>query len=319
MRRHGGFSLTELLIAMLLGLMLLALILTAFSTLSASSTQSRQLAFLQQNGQLALNLLYNELLNSGFFGGQSLDNIQLANSLVAPPAGDCFSEGLDSGSFPQANVAYLPVFAGTAVPGKTLNCLTNLAPETEYIQIKRAIGDAVTPALMRSNRFYLLPDWHQSRFVDSVSVPASATILYPYQHLVLYIQWQSQSGNSLPVLMRKRLIRNSAGQASISTDSILDGVERLHFEFLIDENQDGLPDYLLATEEMTPEHWQQQQSRILGVRFYVLVRTLEPDHRYRNQRRYQLGKVSFQAPGDPYRRLLLSGAVNFVYVATVDS
>lgn len=319
MQRHGGFSLTDIMIGMLLGLLLLAVTLTAFNTLNASSTQSRQLVFLQQNGQLALNLIYNELLNGGFFGGQSLDNIRGAVSLVASPAGDCFSDGLDSGSFPREKAPYLPIFASVAVPGRVMNCLTNLALETEFIQIKRAIGDAVAPAMMRQNRFYLLPDWQQSRFVDSDNVPAAENRLYPYQHLVLYIQWQRQAGVDIPVLMRKRLIRNSAGQASISTDSVLDGVERLHFEFLIDADRDGLPDFLLATAEMTAEHWLQQQSRIVGVRFYVLLRTIEPDRRYQNHKRYQLGKLSYQAPGDPYRRLLLSGSVNFVTAAAAES
>lgn len=311
MRQHGGFSLTELMIAMVLGLLLLGLTLTTFSSLSASSSQSRQLAFLQQNGQLAINLLYNELQNTGFFGGQTLAAMQRAVSNLAPPAADCFADGMDSGSFPHANLAYLNVFAGQALPGRVLNCLNNLAPQTEYIQIKRAIGAASTPATMRHNRFYLFPDWQQSRFVDHTNVPATADTVYPYQHLVLYIQLQRQAGEDVPVLMRKRLIRNSAGHASISTDSMLDGVERLHFEFLIDSDLDGVPDYLLSTAEMTASHWLQQESRILGLRFYVLMRTLTPDRRYRNDRLYQMGKHSFQAPGDHYRRLLLSGAVKF--------
>jgi type IV pilus assembly protein PilW len=311
MKQHGGFSLTELMIAMLLGLLLLGLILTTFSSLSASSSQSRQLAFLQQNGQLAINLLYNELQNTGFFGGQSLTAMQQAVSTLAPPAADCFADGMDSGSFPRPDHAYLSIFAGQAAPGRILNCLSNLAPQTEYIQVKRAIGAAATPETMRHNRFYLLPDWQQSRFVDHTNVPATVDTLYPYQHLVLYIQLQRQAGEEVPVLMRKRLIRNSTGQASISTDSMLDGVERLHFEFLIDSDLDGIPDYLLSTTEMSAAHWLQQESQILGLRFYVLVRTLTPDRRYRNEQLYHMGKLSFQAPGDHYRRLLLSGAITF--------
>ncbi|WP_423187358.1 PilW family protein [Alishewanella sp. d11] len=309
--KHGGMSLVEILIAMLLAFLLLLLIFTAFSAFQASSTQTRQLALLQQNGQLVLNLLNNELQNGGFWGGKSQQAIRDAHSSIAQPSNDCFASGLDSGSFPQANQLFLSVFAGTASGTRQLNCLNNVLPNTEFLQLKRGVGVQVARNEMRTNRFYLQTDWQQSRFVDSVTVSHDATLLYPYQHSVLYIQAQQVAGRTIPVLMRKRLVRNAAGHATIATDSIIDGVERLHFEFLIDSDLDGYPNYSLATNQMTTDYWLQQQSRIVAVQYYVLLRSLEPDRSYQNTRHFQLGKLSFTAPGDHYRRLLLSGAVFF--------
>lgn len=316
--KHGGFSLVEIMIAMLLALLLLILILTAFSSLQASSTQTRQLALLQQNGQLVLNLLHNELQNSGFWGGQSVFDINHAHSTQAAPSNDCFAEGLDTGSFPRANQAFIPLFAGVATGARQLNCLTNLVPTTEFLQIKRSLGLQVKRSEMRSNRFYLQADWQQIRFVDIDTVNSNANLLFPYQHSVLYIQSQQVAGQSIPVLMRKRLVRNAAGAASIATDSIIDGIERLHFEFLIDSNFDGRPNFSLATNQMTPNHWLQQQSRIVAVQYHVLLRALEPDRSYQNNRQYQLGSLSYTAPGDHYRRLLLSGAVYFENAVLAD-
>lgn len=316
--KHGGFSLVEIMIAMLLALLLLVVILSAFSSLQASSTQTRQLALLQQNGQLVLNLLNNELQNSGFWGGQSMFDISQAYSTQAAPGNDCFAAGLDTGSFPRANQPFIPLFAGIATGARQLNCLNNLVPTTEFLQLKRSLGLQVTSTEMRSNRFYLQTDWQQSRFVDIDTVNSNAHLLFPYQHSVLYIQWQQLAGQSIPVLMRKRLVRNAAGAASIATDSIIDGVERLHFEFLIDSNLDGRPNFSLATSQMTSNHWLQQQSRIVAVQYHVLLRALEPDRSYQNNRQYQLGSLSYTAPGDHYRRLLLSGAVYFENAVLAD-
>lgn len=316
--KQGGFSLVELMIALLLALLLLGLILTTFSSLQASSTQTRQLAVLQQNGQLVLNLLHNELQNGGFWGGQSLQEISNARSSKAAPSNDCFEDGLDTGSFPRPHQPFISMFANTATGARQLNCLHNLLPNSEFLQLKRSTGLQVNTGSMRSNRFYLQTDWQQSRFVDIDSVQNNAVLLFPYQHSVLYIQLQQVSGQSVPVLMRKRLVRNAAGAASIATDSVIDGVERLHFEFLIDSNLDGRPNYSLATSEMTDAHWLQQQSRIVAVQYHVLLRALEPDRSYRNNRHYQLGKVSFTAQGDHYRRLLLSGAVYFENTVLAD-
>ena len=309
-RWHRGFSLVELLIAAALALMLLLLMMTAFTALNQSSTQTRQLAQLQQNGQLVLNLLHNELKNTGFWGG--LAQQQLSDAATLPlPAGDCIAEGLDSGSFPVSGEPFLTLYAATASGGRQLGCLNNLIRGTEFLQLKRSIGLIVAPEDMRANRFYWQADWQQGRFVANDATKLNTGMLFPYQHLVLYLQQQNQNGQTVPVLMRKRLVRNAAGAASISTDSIIDGVERLHFEFLIDSDLDGRPNFSLASHLMTRDHWLQQQSRIVGLQYHVLLRALEPDRRYSNTQQYQLGSIQFEAPGDAYRRLQLSGAVYF--------
>ncbi len=307
-----GFSLTELLIAMVLGLLLLGFTVQIFASLTTSSRQSQQLAQLQQNGQLALNLLHNELQNTGFWGGVSFADIANARSDITNPAGDCLEEELDSGSFPAPGQPFISMYARVATPGRQLNCLTGIAVDSEVLQLKRAIGLAVSRTELRSNRFYIAPDWQQSRLIEQDSIGLDDdSVFYPYQHLVFYIQQQRLDGQTIPVLMRKRLVRADSGAARIATDSLIDGVERLHFEFGIDANHNGRLNYMLPTSQMISEHWQQQHSRIVSIRFYVLLRSTLPDASYVNQQAYQMGAVQFIAPDDHYRRLLLAGSVYF--------
>ena len=307
-----GFSLVELLIAMLLGLVLLGFTVQIFITLAASSRQSQQLAQLQQNGQLALTLLNNELQNTGFWGGVSLNDISEATVEIEPPAPDCVEAELDSGSFPVAGQVFTSLYGKVATSGRQLNCLTSLAVDSEVLQLKRAIGLAVNSAELRPNRFYVSPHWQQSRFVSQDSPGLEVdSVHYPYQHLVFYIQNQRVDGQTIPVLMRKRLVRSATGSARIATDSIIDGVERLHFEFGIDSDADGRLNYTLPTALMRREHWQQQQGQIVSIRFYILVRSTFPDPSYVNQQVYQMGASRFEAPDDHYRRLLLAGSVYF--------
>ncbi len=307
-----GFSLVELLIALLLGLLLLGFTVQIFASLMVSSRQSQQLAQLQQNGQLALNLLHNELQNTGFWGGVAPDQISMAGADSAMPAPDCREDDLDSGSFPVSGQPFVSLYAKVAAPGRQLNCLTSLAPDSEVLQLKRAVGLAVSAAELRPNRFYIAPHWQQSRFIDQDSAGLEADrVFYPYQHLVFYVQQQRVDGQYIPVLMRKRLVRSVSGSARIATDSVIDGVERLHFEFGIDANQDGRLNYMLPTGMMNNEHWQQQHGRIVSIRFYILLRSTLADPHYLNQQSYQMGASRFEAPDDHYRRLLLAGSVYF--------
>lgn len=312
MRRLSGFTLTELLIAMLLGLLLMTLAITAFSTLSRSARQAHQLAELQQNAQLVMTILQNELANTGFWGGRSEPSLATAFPLPSSPAGDCVEAALDTGSFPQPAQDFVTLYAHTATGGRQLSCVANPLPQSELLQVKRLIGLRTAIAGMRQNRFYLETDWQHSRFVSSDSPALDDRYGYfPYQHLVFYLQQQRVDGELIPVLMRKRLARNQAGNAVISTDSVLDGVERMHFEFGIDSDFDGKLNFTLATRQMPAELWQQRSGKIVSLKYHVLLRARQADMHYTNRQRYEMGAEQFIAPADHYRRLLISSSIYF--------
>ena len=128
---------------------------------------------------------------------------------------------------------------------------------------------------------------------------------------MFYLQQQRVDGELIPVLMRKRLARNQAGNAVISTDSVLDGVERMHFEFGIDTNLNGQLNLMLPTAQMGADYWVQRNSRIISIRYYVLLRARQPDPGYINNQHYDMGGSEFIAPGDHYRRLLVSSSIFF--------
>jgi len=312
MKRLAGFTLTELLIAMMLGLILLSMAITAFCAVSKSTRQAQQLAELQQNAQLLISLFHNELANVGFWGGRSEPAMATTFALPILPVGDCLEPALDSGSFPSQDQHFVTLYAQFVNGGRQLNCLPEPLPQTEFLQVKRLIGLQTPIAEMRQNRFYLETQWQHSRFVSSDSAGLSEHFHYfPYQHLVFYLQQQRVDGDVIPVLMRKRLSRNQAGMAVISTDSILDGVERMHFEFGIDSDADGQLNYQLATSEVPAATWQQQGARIISLKYYVLLRARKPDPTYVNEQQYDMGQFQFVAPGDHYRRMLISSSIFF--------
>lgn len=310
MRKCKGLTLTELMIALLLATFLLGVTFTAFGSLSRSVRQTQQLAQLQQNAQLVMNLLHNELANVGFWGGRSdLDDILQAAAL-APPLADCAKAGLDSGSFPRPGQSFVTLYAEKVQPGRPLDCVSQPIAGSELLQVKRLLGQYAVPAAMRQNRFYVETDWQHARFVDSGSAELNPALDYfPYQHLVLYLQTQQHDDTEVPVLMRKRLARSNSGQAVISTDSVLDGVERMHFQFGVDADGDGSLNYMLPTEQMTAELW--QRNAVVSLRYHILLRSTQPDIHYRNNQTYQLGVHRFTAPDDHYRRLLISNSVYF--------
>lgn len=308
--RIKGFTLTELLIAMTLAMVLILMLITTFSTLGRSGRQIQQLAELQQNAQLVSGLFQNELVNVGFWGGFASPDLAANLTLPISPANDCAAPGIDSGSFPTLGQSFITLYARKVSASSELNCVSSAVKGSEILQLKRLAGQVFDGEALKENRFFMETDWDHSRFVDVASTGKQQGLTYyPYQHVVFYIQNQSVDGIQIPVLMRKRLIRNDAGNASMSTDSVIDGVERMHFEFSFDSNLDGKVNYHLPTSQISDAHWQQNYGRIVGIKYHVLLRTRQADPNYINNNHYQMGQEEFEATGDHYRRLLISSSV----------
>lgn len=306
-----GFTLLELLVSLTLGLVLMTFLIGTLFATQESNRQTQQLVQLQQNGQMVLSLFQTELPNLMFFGGRSLADVAASSQQLPPVLGDCKTT-IDAGSFPVTGQAYLSLYAEQVLPGQHLSCLSQPKPGSELLQFKRIVGQSLTATQMRSNRFYFETSRTHSNFVSSSSADlVSGSVYWPFSHQVFYISEQKHEGKTLPVLMRKRLIRNAAGQALMTTDSVMDGVERMHFEFGLDANLDGQVDYYLSTTQMQHKHWIQQDHRIINIKFYLLLRSLDEDFSYQNSQLYQMGQQWFKAPSDPFRRLLVSSSVAF--------
>lgn len=306
-----GFTLLELLVSLTLGLVLMVFLIGTLFATQQSNRQTQQLVQLQQNAQMLMSLFQTELPNLMFFAGHSLADVASASHQLSPVLGDCAVE-VDSGSFPTSGQPYLTLYAQLVKANNHMSCLSQPKPGSELLQFKRIIGSSLSATQMRTNRFYLETSPADRRFVSGSSSDLQPDSLYwPFSHQVFYISEQKHQGEVVPVLMRKRLIRNAAGQAVMTTDSIMDGVERMHFEFGLDANLDGQVDYYLSTAQMQPQHWQQQKHRIINIKFYLLLRSLDEDFSYQNNQLYQMGQEWFKAPSDPFRRLLVSSSVAF--------
>lgn len=306
-----GFTLLEVLISLTLGLVLTSFLLGTLFATQQSNRQTQQLVQLQQNSQMLLSLFQSELQNMMFFAGRSLADLASTSHQLPPVLGDCVA-GVDVGSFPIQGQSYLTLYAEQVKTQNTLICLSQAKVGSELLQLKRIVGNSVSATQMKANRFYFENSAAASSFVTSSSAELVPDSLYwPFSHQVFYIAEQRHNDKKIPVLMRKRLIRNAAGQAVMSVDSILDGVERMHFEFGLDANLDGQVDYYLSTAQMLPEHWKQQNRRIINIKFYLLLRSIDEDFSYQNNQLYQMGHEWFKAPSDPFRRLLVSSSVAF--------
>ncbi|WP_028117974.1 PilW family protein [Ferrimonas senticii] len=104
MNRQAGVTLVELMVALLIGLLVVAGSYSVFSMSARSVGSTGQHSQLQQSGRMALRILQQDLAQQGFFA--DLTGTDLVSTTVAipplPAADDCLGGGLNNGSYPTA-------------------------------------------------------------------------------------------------------------------------------------------------------------------------------------------------------------------------
>ncbi len=321
--KQQGMSLLEAMIALSVGVFLLGGVMVTFSSMRATTSETMGIGEVQENGRLAISILRRDIEHSGFWGQYQS---QLSSDLLAvpaAPASDCSggSNSGNDGSFPVAsNWAFWSIWATTPSSASVLGCIDDALSGSDVVQIKRAISNPTNVADFRSNRFYLIASSSSAAIVSGAADASSYPVIdnannWMYQHVVYYIGNTDLDGDSIPTLMRKRLIVGNGGAASIASEPVIDGIENIRLMFGIDVDLDGKVDSYVGSENVSRDYWNQgssDTSYILSVRIYVLSRALEPDMEYTNNNSYTLGDRTVNGGGDHYRRMLFTTTASVI-------
>jgi len=334
-RKHKqqGFSLLEIFIALVIGLVLFSGVLSVFVGLRSTVSETSSYGEMQENGRFAISVLTDDLLRQGFWGDLPTPmgmGVLENNPPVA--AGDCSVAGTNNGSFPQALGHFRTIWGATLASASVMNCINDAIVGSDLILIKRVISQPitppVTPASLDANRYYLMSSVNSADiFAGNGVIPTIANSqVWEYQNHIYYIKNDTQGSNIVPVLMQGRL--TNSGTQAINFQPLIDGIEMMRFWYGIDSDSDadtndydigagpgdGVIDAFIPARNMTQALWNNQGSRILAVKVFILVRDILPDAKYTNNNTYQLGGSTaldqFSAGGDNYRRLLFSSTVS---------
>lgn len=328
-KKHQGFTLLEIFVSLSLGLVLIGGVLSVFVGMKTTTQETSGLGELQENGRFAISILTEDLLRQNFWGDLSsnLSRSLLVPPFLANPVGDCVGGGLNNGSFPQATGAFRTIWSQTVASSSILsNCITDAVTNSDVIQIKRVVGFPIIPlnplaptpqvvgSQLNDTRYYLNAGIDNAIIFNGGTVANTAPVpavdfnnarVWEYQHHVYYIR---QDG-TVPVLIQGRL--NTT--APITFNLLVEGIERIHFMFGVDTDGDGVINAYIPPNSMLPNYWDNADPfKILGVKLYVLARSIRPDVNYENNNTYQMGDVLFTPPdNDNFRRLLFSTTISF--------
>jgi type IV pilus assembly protein PilW len=253
--KQSGFSLIELLVAMVISLLLLGAVLKLFLDINRTNSAMARTNAQMENARFATHVVGQDLLHAGFWNGYVPEYDDL--TLVNPPSGFpaefvvpavCAAFGGWNAQY-QDNLLRMPVQTFTGVPPGCAGVVTDWKPGTDVLVVRYA-GRQEVAAPAADQAYFQASDCVGDQYayvlVDGDSGVSGCGVLAEQRELVMHLYYVSNDN----VLMRS--VFGAIGPAWQAAQPLINGVEFMAVELGIDDRRPGgLPvdvDYSVGVE-----------------------------------------------------------------------
>jgi Tfp pilus assembly protein PilW len=326
-RSMGGFSLVELMISIVLGLLIMAALVSIFANTSAARSELERTSRQIENGRFAMELLSDDLRVAGFYGELNVSQFVVPGGLPDPCSTNVSDwaaaipisvQGYDNGtSAPSCVPSSLKAGTDVVVIRRTETCeiggpgcdagLSNLP----FFQVSKCSAESVaTP--------YAIGMQGSPDFTLKLKDCATLAGMRKYLVHIYFISTDNGQGVAMPTLKRLEFNGNTYTEMPL-----VEGIEELNIEYGIDKDGDGSPDayttdptnftYAGCTTCTAPRNW----SNVMTARINLLARNIETSPNFTDTKTYSLGLDSTGTPitvtpGGSVRRHVYTGLVRLV-------
>ncbi|MGB5097525.1 MAG: PilW family protein [Porticoccaceae bacterium] len=304
-QRQGGFSLVELMIALLLGLLLMSGIIAVYLEGKNNFVQDEAISRVQENGRFALRLLSREIAMGGFYGGATEPA-----AITSPTAGDACTTWLLNPD--QVVETYNKAGTGTgenAAFGTCFGSPSGVVADTDVIAVRRASDRPVIlhgqwqtgfSAPLTAGQYYLHTDnsglglseikLGSALSASTLTATGSTADLWDYFGRIYYIGTE----NGVPSLCTR------SAQDTAQT-CLVSGVESLQLELGVDTSGDGIPDRFISGAVAASGV---DVATVVSMRIHLLVRSQDKVRNFPAQSRtWVLGDQTLTTNDQYYRRV----------------
>lgn len=304
-RRRSGFSLIELMVAIVVAMLLLGGVIQVYLSSKQSYNAQDQLARMQESGRFAMDLITRDLRRAGYWGGNADLATNTGNPGPAAPAQSCVAGDNSWGRMIQWRVS------GLNNSNAGYGCATGYLPDTDILTVRYAGPETVafaavpaTGALYLRGTMFL--GWVMTGALKNdpgnqppAEILAAATHLQaavrPLVSNAYYVANSARTcpatGDAIPALHRVRL--SDTGVPLF--EEVVAGVEQLQVRYLLD-------DAYVDASAIAAADWPAVQA----VRVWLLVRGECPEFGLANDATYQMGDTAVPAEPNFRRQLYVS-------------
>ena len=312
--RQRGFTLIEMMIAVTIGLGILAGLIGVLATNSGNSKTNERQAELMTNGRFAMNSIRGELREAGFRAYTWAEPGDPAPLGLVGADNDCLEGGAAQESF-VSNIRQgvwgadnTNPFAATCIPA------ANYVANTDVLVVRR-LG-VIPAAALAVNTVYFQSTYERGQVYRSTVGPVVAPVFtgapvplasFPVQIYVYFISPFTVSAAESPLVPALYRVSLQA-DGSMVRELVASGIEQMQVQYgrltTVPDTQyfDTLAGSSFDPSPNTP--WDEVNS----VRIWLLARNATPEPGYVNNQTYQLGNQAY-AVNDNFRRQVFTTVV----------
>lgn len=291
LRQQDGMSIIELMIAMTIGLLIMAGLANLFVQTKQSFRQDDLVARMQEDSRYAMTMLSSDMSMLGFFGpiqdpGTTIDN-------VGTPAGALFTYNA-------------PLLTLDNVAGPTAfdwgGTLDDMKAGTDVVSIRRVEGSTTAAGDLVSGHYYLETNGQAANMIAGADGPSgsfSSPEFWRYTPSIYYVRTYCRPGDGIPSLVKR--YTDTTGTV---TDCIAAGIEDMQVEIGLDSNSDLVPESYRSVSLTTAD-----SAAVASVRVHLLSRATRADQQYTNSKTYNLANAAAHTPNDNFYRRVYTTTV----------
>lgn len=308
-----GFSLVEMMVAMLIGIIIMGGILAMYTNTRDAQRSSQDQIGLVSDARFALETMGYDLRHAGVFGGNNL-----------PSTIECRDGGPCTGALPAtvgdcvpgwAVDISTPVFAGNNVVPPGYTCIVSHQPNTDVLVVRYADSNTVATGSLVGGTMYVRSNYLAGQIFNGLAQPVipddvgSLTNNHQLYSRAYYIStFTNTPGDGIPSLRRVDMVSGPTVQDQL----ILPGVENFQIQFGEDLDADGTVDQFVNADAVT------NFSKVYAARLWVLVRTERTEKDLDTSKNYTIAGQAVAIADDDYRRLLVSSVVKMRNMVRAD-
>lgn len=332
-----GMSLVELMIALLIGLLLSAAIITVYLSNKKTFWDTEAAASLQENSRFAMKLIVNDLRLAGFYGGVDHSVIEKDSAVTITDLNSCKRQAIGADGvtveaketeFEYGRSVWVARKGETGFPGCIGDKVTASAGEigSDVLFVKHvspeshdfsAAGDAAKTEDTRSYIVAALDHAGHLNGKDDKTTLKGETDpsgdfpdgkVWEYVYHAYFIS--TPPGDAFPQLRRMKLAVN-ANKHEWITETVAEGVEDINFEFGIDTDNDGAVEAYVTPEKIYDNSYKWEE--VIAAKIYLLVQATKSDFSFTDNKTYNYGTRTGgnkHQPGDHYHRKLYETTVS---------
>lgn len=335
-----GFSLIELMVAMIISLLIMGAILTLFLDVTRTNDEMAKTNIQIENGRFAIQLLQSDLSHAGFWDGYvpQFDDLTLTSAASDAPTSvpnPCLAYEAGWAVEHKNNLLGIPIQAYDDAPtgctGASPAIGADIKANTDFLVVRHAetcvagssgCEDAVGKVYFQASLCSTLPETAYSYVLDTDDHDlrqmdcATAADRRKFVSNIYYIRNDD-------TLMRSRFDLDGVNK-HLAAEPLIEGVEGFRVELGIDDGPvDGAPDAFVrcpladraadttppSTHPVATVCTADQLANVVAVKVYVLVRSLVATTGYTDVKTYNLGTTTLGPFNDNFKRHVFSSTV----------